>query len=204
MSIPGSDRRQKRIRLTKSAMIVVFVALLFFSTSATLAASGGESGTKGWVETDWFRVLNFGVLAVGLFFLLRKPVSEALNSRIAGIKEQLADLEAQKEAAEKKLAEYNQKLSDLEKEAEYIVAEYIKQGNEAKARILLEAEAATEKLQTQARRSIEHEFDRAKQQLQAEILEKSLAKAEAIIKEKISADDQDRLVDEYLNKVEAQ
>ena len=61
----------------------------------------------------------------------------------------------------------------------------------------------TEKLQTQARRSIEHEFDQAKQQLQAEILEKSLAKAEEIIKEKISADDQDRLVDEYLNKVVA-
>lgn len=203
MRIPGSDRRHKGIKLLRSAIIVAFVALLFFSTSTAMAASGGEQGAKGWVKTDWFRVLNFGVLAVGLFLLLRKPLSEALNSRIAGIKEQLADLEAQKEAAEKKLSEYNQKLSDLEKEAEHIVAEYIKQGNEAKARILLEAEAASEKLQAQARRSIEHEFEQAKQQLQAEILEKSLAKAEEIIREKISADDQDRLVDEYLNKVVA-
>jgi len=143
MRIPGSDRRHKRIRLLRSAIIVVFVALLFFSTSTAMASSGGEQGTKGWVKTDWFRVLNFGVLAVGLFLLLRKPLAQALNSRIAGIKEQLADLEAQKEAAEKKLSEYNQKLSDLEKEAEHIVAEYIKQGNEAKARILLEAGAAS-------------------------------------------------------------
>lgn len=203
MRIPGSDRKRKGIKITSGAMIFAFVAFLFFSVSTTLAASGGEQGSQSWLKTDWYRVLNFTVLVAGLVFLLRKPLAQALRSRIAGIKEQLEDLEAQKKAAEKKLIEYNQKLSDLEKEAENIVAEYIKQGNEAKARILKEAEAATEKLQAQARRSIEHEFEQAKQQLQAEILEKSLLKAEEIIKEKISADDQNRLVDEYLDKVVA-
>jgi F-type H+-transporting ATPase subunit b len=182
----------------KRSALIAILALLIFPMSAALAASG-----KGWVETDSFRVLNFVVLVVGLFFILRKPVSSALSSRIDGIKKQLQDLENQKDAAEKKLAEYSDKLSELEKEAEHIVADYIKQGNEAKARILKEAEASAEKLQAQARRNIEHEFDQAKKQLQAEVLEKSLAKAEALLKEKISADDQSRLVDEYLEKVEA-
>ncbi len=197
MRISGSEQQQMRLIILRSAIIAI-VALLLFPMSAALAASG-----KGWVETDWFRVLNFAVLVVALFLVLRKPVSTALSSRIDGIKKQLVDLEAQKEAAEKKLAEYSDKLSELEKEAEHIVADYIKQGNEAKARILKEAEASAEKLQAQARRNIEHEFDQAKTQLQAEVLEKSLAKAEEIIKEKISADDQNRLVDEYLEKVEA-
>ncbi len=203
MGIFGSKQQHTGFKLMRSAIIIVPVALLFFSMSVAAGASGGEQGAKGWVATDWFRVLNFGVLAVGLFFLLRKPLSEALRSRIDGIKEQLEDLENQKQAAEKKLAEYNEKLFELEKEAETIVAEYIKQGNEAKARILKEAEVTAEKLQAQARRNIEHEFDQAKQQLQAEILETSLAKAEKIIKEKISTDDQNRLVDEYLEKVVA-
>ena len=193
----GSKQQQMRLIMMRSATIAI-VALLLFPMSAAMAASG-----KGWVETDWFRVLNFAVLVLALFFILRKPVSTALSSRIDGIKKQLADLEAQKGVAEKKLAEYSDKLSELEKEAEHIVADYIKQGNEAKARILKEAEASAEKLQAQARRNIEHEFDQAKKQLQAEVLEKSLAKAEEIIKEKISADDQNRLVDEYLEKVEA-
>ena len=191
------SKQQTRLLIKRSAIFAI-VALLVFPMSAALAASG-----KGWVQTDSFRVLNFVVLVVALFFILRKPVSSALSSRIDGIKKQLQDLENQKEAAEKKLAEYSDKLSELEKEAEHIVADYIKQGKEAKARILKEAEASAEKLQAQARRNIEHEFDQAKQQLQAEVLEKSLAKAEALIKEKISADDQTRLVDEYLEKVEA-
>ena len=197
MRIPGTKQQQMRLIMIRRAIIAA-VALLLFPMSTALAASG-----KGWVVTDWYRVLNFVVLAVALFFVLRKPVSAALSSRIDGIKKQLADLEGQKEAAEKKLAEYSDKLAELEKEAEHIVADYIKQGNEAKARILKEAEASAEKLQAQARRNIEHEFDQAKKQLQAEVLEKSLAKAEEIIKEKISADDQNRLVDEYLEKVEA-
>jgi F-type H+-transporting ATPase subunit b len=147
--------------------------------------------------------MNFTVLVVALIFILRKPLSQALSSRIKTIKEQLDDLEAQKSDAEKQLADYNDKLAQLEKEAEKIVEDYVRQGNEARARILKEAEASAEKLQDQARRNIEHEFKQAKLELQKEIFEKSLVKAEEIIKSKISDDDQDRIVDEYLKKVVA-
>ena len=207
MKIPGSGRHYRKIKKAPVAVICILLIVLMFSAGLVFAATGGEhgsgegSGAKGWVATDWFRVINFVVLAGILIFVLRKPVSEALGSRIEGIKAQLADLEAQKEDAEKKLAAYNEKLSQLENEAEKIVSDYIQQGNEAKARIIQEAEAAAEKLQSQARRNIEHEFERAKQQLQQEVLEKSLIKAEEIIKGRITAKDQDRLVDEYLAKV---
>jgi len=147
--------------------------------------------------------MNFTVLAIALVFVLRKPLSQALGARIKGIKDQLEDLEARKAEAEKQLAEYSEKLSRLEKESEKIVEDYIKQGYEAKARILKEAESAAEKLQTQARRNIEHEFKQAKLKLQEEIFETSLVKAEEILIGKISGEDQDRLVDEYLRKVEA-
>jgi F-type H+-transporting ATPase subunit b len=155
------------------------------------------------VSTDTFRVINFAVLAVALIFILRKPLSQALSSRIKGIKEQLEDLEARKAEAEKKLAEYKERLAQLEGEAEKIIDDYVKQGHEAKSRILKEAEASAEKLKAQARRNIEHEFEQAKLKLQEEIFATSLQKAEEIIKNKITADDQDRIVDEYLKKVVA-
>jgi F-type H+-transporting ATPase subunit b len=195
-----------RLHSFKKISAVILLILLFFfgfSLSIALAASGEDSGAKGWASTDWFRVMNFAVLAIALVFILRKPLSQALGARITGIKDQLEELEARKAEAEKQLAEYSEKLSRLEKESEQIVEDYIKQGHEAKARILKEAESATEKLQTQARRNIEHEFKQAKFKLQEEIFESSLAKAEEILKGRISGDDQDRLVDEYLRKVEA-
>jgi F-type H+-transporting ATPase subunit b len=143
------------------------------------------------------------VLAGGLFFLLRKPIPRALNGRIRGIEDQLKDLEAKKSEAEKRLADCNQKLGSMEKEAERIMADYTRQGQEAKARILKEAESAAEKLQVQARRNIEHEFEQTKATLQREIFEKALAKAEELLKQNVTSQDQTRLVEEYLQKVVA-
>ena len=88
-------------------------------------------------------------------------------------------------------------------EAEKIVQGYIQQGNEAKAKILKEAEATAEKLQLQAKRNIEHEFSKARQELQKEVVEKSLVKAEELLKQTITDKDQDKLVNEYLDKVVA-
>jgi F-type H+-transporting ATPase subunit b len=202
MKKSGSNRLQRALR---SCSMIACIALLLsvVSISTALGASGGDHGGTGWMSTDTFRVMNFAVLAIALVFLLRKPLSQALGSRIKGIKEQLEDLEARKAEAEQKLAEYNDKLAQLESEAEGIVEEYIRQGKEAKARILKEAESTAEKLETQARRNIEYEFEQAKKSLQEEIFESSLKKAEEIIKDKFSGNDQDRIVDEYLKKVVA-
>jgi F-type H+-transporting ATPase subunit b len=190
--------------LKKGPVVVVSMMLVFFCfTGVSMASSeqGGES--KGWVATDTYKVMNFAVLAIGLFLLLRKPVSQALNSRIKGIKEQLDELEAKKKTAEEQLEEYNRKFAKLELEAEKLIEDYIRQGNEAKARIIDEAKKAAEKLEEQAQRNIEHEFKQAKVKLQEEILDKALVKTEEIIKNKITAQDQEKLVDEYLDKVVA-
>jgi F-type H+-transporting ATPase subunit b len=189
--------------------IRVLVCLMLLAAAVampgTILASGGEHGAeaaaKGWESTDWYRVMNFAVLAVLLFLVVRKPAARALNGRIKTIASELDELESRKAGVEKQLAEYNNRLALLDHEAEQIIAEYIRQGEEAKARILKEAQASAEKLEEQAQKNIEHEFTQAKNVLQKAVMEKALAKAEEIIKTRISGEDQERLVDEYLNKV---
>ncbi len=171
------------------------------SESNTEAHSEGDVEAKGWQATDSYRVLNFLVLAFGLYFLLRKPVSQALSARIEGIKEQLESLKEKKQSAESQLVKYDSQLAKLDKEAENIVAEYVKQGEDAKLRILDEAALAAKKLENQAMRNINHELKTAKAKLQQDILDKALVKAEEIVKSKMTSEDQDRLVNEYLNKV---
>ena len=99
----------KRLIFTKGSIVMVIMTILFFcfigmSFASSEGSSEHESKSKGWVATDTYKVMNFGVLAIGLFLLIRKPASQALNSRISGIKEQLSELEEKKQAAEKKLA----------------------------------------------------------------------------------------------------
>jgi F-type H+-transporting ATPase subunit b len=204
MKVPFFSRKRSCARWT---LPLVLAALLMCGGTLALASSDagghGEAAPKGWVATDTYRVMNFAVLFIGLFLVLKKPVSQALGGRIQGIKEQLEELEEKKKIAEAKLAEYDAKMAELDKEAESLLAEYVKQGEDAKAKILKEAETAAEKLKEQASKNIEYEFQQAKADLKAEIAEKALAKAEAIIKEQINSDDQEKLVDEYLEKVVA-
>jgi F-type H+-transporting ATPase subunit b len=196
--------RQERLKNISLGAVVLLVVMLMVTVGAAWASSsGGHGEPKVWEWTDTYRVMNFVVLAVALFFVLRKPAAQFLNGRIQGIKDQLAELENKKKEAEKQLAQYNERLSLLDKEAEKIVSMYVQQGKEAQARILEEAKASAEKLESQAKRHIEHTFQQAKMKVQEEIFENAMAKAEAKIAEKITAEDQVRLVDDYLEKVVA-
>jgi F-type H+-transporting ATPase subunit b len=202
MKIPVT-RKWRQVILLPAMLVMLWSGLGLASSGESQEGGHGEVKAKGWVATDTYRVLNFAVLAAVLVFLLRKPLSQALDSRIKGIQAQLEDLEAKKVEAEKVLSEYSVKIARLSQESEAIVAEYIRQGNDAKARILKEAESSAYKLEEQARRNIENEFELAKQRLQHDIFEKAMVKAEEIIKKNITTDDQNRLVDEYLDKVVA-
>jgi F-type H+-transporting ATPase subunit b len=189
-----------RAGLGRAAAVVGTLAV---TAGTAWAAAGGDGGHGGLSSTDWYRIMNFVVLAAAVFFLLRKPIPRALDSRVQGIQNQLNDLEARKAEAEKGLAECNRKLGELEKEAGRIMSDYIRQGEDAKVRILKEAESAAEKIQAQARRNIEHEFEQTKARLQKDIFEQALAKAESMLKHNVTAADQAHLVEDYLQKVVA-
>lgn len=196
-----TTKRKKRLLQISFAV----GTLVFAVCGIALASSDGGHGEvhNAWLANDTWKVLNFGILAVAGFFIARKPVVEFFSSRAKSIETEIKELEQKKAEAEKKLAEYQTKFKNLDQESKQIVEDYIKQGEEAKARILAEAEAQAEKLEDMAKRNIEQEFKTAKALLMQEISDKAMDKAEEVIKASISAEDQDKLVDEYLKKVVA-
>jgi F-type H+-transporting ATPase subunit b len=185
--------------MRKSFLILVMICVMLAFTGLCFAS--GENAEITWKKTDWYKVMNFAVLAVGLYLVVRKPVAGALDGRIQSIKEDLRVLEAEKAEAEKQLTEYNKRIATLDKEVEKIIEEYKQQGEAAKAKILASAKESAEKIEEQAKRNIENEFELARQKLRMDIFEQAVVRAEALVKGKITSEDQDRLVEEYLDKV---
>ncbi len=187
---------------TRRIHLVGFFTMVLVLGFATLAMAAGDGGNH-WLKTDTYKTINFVLLVVALFFVARKPVSNFFSSRTKEIEEKLADLEAQKTAAEKKLAEYQARFKNLDEESKKIVEDYIKQGEAARERILAEAQSQADKLEEVAKRNIEQEFKTAKATLKIQISQMAVEKAETLIKESISSSDQEKLVDDYLKKVVA-
>jgi F-type H+-transporting ATPase subunit b len=183
----------------RTLLIAGTLCLVLLSTGLCFASGGNDEIT--WKTTDWYKVMNFAVLAIGLFILVRKPIANALDGRIESIKEDLRALEAEKVEAEKQLEEYNKRIATLDKEVENIVSEYRRQGEAAKSKILASAKEAAEKIEEQAKRNIENEFEVARQKLRMDIFAQAVTRAETLVKGEITSEDQDRLVEEYLNKV---
>ena len=197
----------KRMRKTRGLVKVISLAavLVGFAAAVWAAGGGGEHAepVSKWHAIDTYKVLNFGLLAIVLFFLAKKPVKDFFQSRQKGIEEELTDLEQKKKNAEKELADYESRLKNLNEESNRILEDYVRQGEEAKKRIIAEAQEQAEKLEELAKRNIEQEFKTAKADLKNEIAEKAVARAEELVRESIAEEDQDKLVDEYLKKVVA-
>lgn len=195
----------EKINWKKHLKVSATVVALVGGATVVWASGGGhgEAVHNAWKDIDTWKVVNFVLLVLGCFFIAKKPVAQFFSSRTKGIEEELTGLEQKKAQAEKKLAEYEARFRNLEQESEMIVEDYIKQGEEAKKRILEEAEAQAEKLEDMAKRNIEQEFKAAKAALKQEVVDRAMEQAEALIKKSITTQDQNRLVDEYLKKVEA-
>ncbi len=187
--------------LTASMTVVIFLVAGSF-TLAFSSAAHGEGVHNAWLTTDTWKVLNFAVLIIGGFFLLKKPVREFFSSRTKGIEKELADLEQKKAEAEQSLAEYQEKFRNLDQESKQIVQDYVAQGEAAKAKILAQAKAQADKLEETAKHNIEQEFKAARKNLQRQVTVQAIEMAEQIIKDSITKEDQNELIDQYLKKLD--
>jgi F-type H+-transporting ATPase subunit b len=192
------------MRLTGKYRVAVGVMGLCFCLSGLVWASeaGGHAAAHGLNWGDFaLRILNFAIMAAILFKLLKKPVVNFLASRRENIDKALAELEQKKQEAEAKLSEYKGKLAVLERETEKIVAEYVQEGEIEKQKIISAAEKQALYVRQQAEVAIQQEVKSAKDKLQAEIAELSVAAAEDILRKNIEAQDQQRLVQEFMTRV---
>ena len=186
----------------KIGRIAAALALVALSAAVACAAGDGGHADSGAVAKDFaWRVLNFGLMAILLVYLLTKPLRNGLASRREGIEKALSDAVAAREAAEAKFAEYDVKLNKASAEIEEMSAAIRREGESERDRILASAREMAQKITAEAEKTAESEILRARTELRQEASRLAITLAEELLKKQINAGDQQRLVDEYVSKV---
>ena len=185
----------------------VAVAVLLVAGLPMLAlASGGGGGEhhadSGVIIKDFvWRCLNFAVMAGLLIYFVRKPIKSGLQSRRADIEKALADATAAREAAEAKVSEYQQKLAKASAEIDTIYAAIRREGELERDRIIASAKEMAGKIELEADSKAASAVARARAELRAEAARLAVELAEELLSKNVTAADQKRLVDEYMQKV---
>jgi F-type H+-transporting ATPase subunit b len=140
-----------------------------------------------------WKFLNLIVLIVLLYFVLRRPLSEAFRGRRERIKRELAAARAERDAALAKLAEIEARMSNLEPEIAAVEERARIEAEAERKRIANETEQEIGRIREQARKEIEAAGKIARHQLRRFAADESVRLAEEILRAEIRAQDDERL-----------
>ncbi len=166
-------------------------------------AGHGDSLSAEKLKDLAFRVMNFAVLIFILVKFGAKPIANALSGRRRQIKEEIEDLEAQKVDAVRAYEEFSAKLATVEKDIDSIIEKAVAQAEIEKTKILERAEQAAGDIQRQAEMVIANEITAAKRSLKNDAADQAAIMAEELIVKNLTAGDQIKIVEDYLDKVGA-
>ncbi len=150
-----------------------------------------------------FRVMNFIVLLIILVKFGAKPIADSLGNRRKQIRDEIEDLEAKKVKAERDYKEFSAKLESVEKDVDTIVEKAVAQAEIEKVRILEAAEKSADDIKRAATSAISNEITAAKRDLKNSVTEQAAVMAEELIVKNLTADDQVKIIEDYLDKVGA-
>lgn len=164
------------------------------------ASEGGHEEGPSMALVYW--AINFAILVGGLLYFLRKPAKDFFASRSTLIRTNIDQARDLKANAEKKYAEYETRLKSIEKEMKELVASLQKDGELERRRIVEAAAQQVATLKNNGERMLQQELRKAKEELKKEAVTLATELAGDLIRKNMTPEDQGRLVDQYLQKME--
>src|SRR5439155_17492421 len=174
------------------------------ATAQPAAAHEGDAKDEhqGSGITDMIaRVVNFAILAGTLVYLLRSPFRSYLADRGTQIRRDLVNAAELKTQAAAQMEEIDRRMNALPGELEALRAQGAQEIAAEETRIAAAAAAERERLLDQARREIDQRVKIAERELVSHAADLAVGVASERIKKNITAEDQKRLVDRYVQQL---
>jgi F-type H+-transporting ATPase subunit b len=176
-----------------------------FSNLAWASEGGGEVNLfAGDVGNAIWTLVIFILVIVVLGKFAWGPLLNALQQREQFIRTSLQEAKDDREAAEARLQEYEERLQQATTEATQIVEQGRQDADKAKARIEETARTEADKMLNRAKREIDLAKQSAIKDLYATSAELATDIAEKVLKRELSSQDHERLIEESIEELNRQ
>ena len=145
--------------------------------------------------------INLAIIIAILSWLLYKPVLKFLNDRRERIRGELEQAEENLKASEETKAQYNAKLEGIKAERDEILDYARKTAGERESEIIVSANKEAGLILERARREIEQEREKAKDEIKGQIIQVSAMMAERLMGNQMDDEARDRLLNQAITEL---
>ncbi len=146
-------------------------------------------------------LFNFAALVFIVYKLMKKPLGNIFKDRKEALVKALEEAEAAKAAADAAIAEARAKIDAIDKEMEAVRQGILSAAEKEAERLTAAAEARAARLAEDAKTLAAQEVSRMAEAARREAVERIVAEATNIIREKITDADRDNLSSKYLTEL---
>ncbi len=154
------------------------------------------------LNTQWglmvWTLITFTIAVYILWKFAFGPIQRLLDERRQSVQDSMNAAEQAREEAHRLLDEYKETLAKVRLEAEEILERSRTTGEHAKAELMAEARAQSDRVLAQAHDQIERDTRAAVRELKGQIAELTALATEKVAAASLSEKDQARLIDEAL------
>ena len=154
------------------------------------------------LNTQWglmvWTLITFTIAVYILWKFAFGPIQRLLDERRQSVQDSMNAAEQAREEAHRLLDEYKETLAKVRLEAEEILERSRTTGEHAKAELMAEARAQSDRVLAQAHDQIERDTRAAVRELKGQIAELTALATEKVAAGSLTAADQQRLIDEAL------
>ena len=153
-------------------------------------------------QVQGYYILDFVAFVAIIVYAARKPLAAFLDKRYADVSKEIAAAHELRDAAQQKYDAYKARMDNLAVEMDKILSD-ARTGTEAEVqRILAEAQAQVERVTAEEKIRLDQESKRIRDELQKDAAALALKLAEQMVRERLDATAQAKLVDSALREIE--
>lgn len=155
------------------------------------------------VNLDIFstNLINLAIVIGILYYFGRGFLGKILSERRSEIETAIRETEQQASNAQQELTEAQKRLEQAQAKAQQIRAESEERAKAAREQILVEAQADIERLKAAAAQDLKSDESRAAAQLRERAIALALERSQQYLKERLSDDDREKIVDRSISLI---
>ena len=150
---------------------------------------------------ELWKFVNLAIFTAAGIYVLRKPISQALQSRRGAIQQELINAQNEREQALARVAEADKLLSRLDEDVHTVEVQAREEAIAEKQRIAASTEREIEKLKQQAQRELETADKLARKELRQFLAQKSVQIARESIRTQMRPEDDTALIRESIGEL---